>query len=549
MTKAKAAFAHAAGSGKKPLAAAEPKEPYKPTAADQQRGLVVYLPPLEEPFTGRRPAAEEVRGTVQLRVAAGEIESFLLGVHALKPQRGLIWSAQGPSPSGIRVEFLPVVMAPMARRRSNEYSVVGLWLAEGDAVDVAAGESRAWLVRIGIDGDVRPGDYSLVIPELRSKARKPMRVGPRIRLRVLPFKLADPWERGYVFGAFCGGANFSEAQYREMKQHGLETILWFWGHYGLDIRNEGGKLRVDFADLDRTVARFQKAGLRGPIVLALGNDSCGHFERAICQRFNLPMQPRVRRRGKTVQLAALDNPRIEELMIEALRQLFVHAKARKWPEIVILPYDEPTERLMNEHRRMVRLFRKHFPKVRLYGVTMDRLRWAEMVLDTDILVSNGDWARIRRLATENKKSAWFYGSVTTAHGYAGCRWRFGLRPYVYGPDGMWFWCYNFYVGDPWNEFDGFTPDSSWVICWPPLAKGAASVETLAYEGLREAVDDVRYALTLEAALEGAKGEPAAKVRAAYQAWREGLRGASPQPSRIVRHREQLIDWLLALQPR
>jgi hypothetical protein len=245
-------------------------------------------------------------------------------------------------------------------------------------------------------------------------------------------------------------------------------------------------------------------------------------------------------------MAVLDDPRIEQRMVEAFQQLFEHAKTNDWPEIVILPYDEPTERLMNEHKRMVRLFRKHFPKVRLYGVTMNRLKWAEMVLDTDILVTNGDWARIRALASEHKKQMWCYGSVTTAHGYAGCRWRYGLRPYAFGPDGMWFWCYNFHVADPWNEFDGFTPDSSWVIRWPPLAEGGASTETLAYEGLREATTDVRYAMTLEAALAARKDAKAERVRAAYAAWRKGLQGAS-QPSPVASQRERLVEWLLELQ--
>jgi hypothetical protein len=199
---------------------------------------------------------------------------------------------------------------------------------------------------------------------------------------------------------------------------------------------------------------------------------------------------------------------------------------------------------MDEHKRMVRLFRTHFPKVRLYGVTMNRLSWAEMVSDCDILVSNGDWARIRALATERKLGVWFYGGVQTSRGYGGCRWRYGLRPYAYRPDGMWFWCYNFHVGDPWNEFDGFTPDSAWVIRWPPLAEGAKSVETLAYEGLREAVDDVRYAMTLEARL---AEKDVSEVRAAYENWLHGLQGAEPAGADVVRLRDKLIEWLLRLQ--
>ena len=534
LAKAQAALEYAKQAGKTAVEPKAPERPYSPGAKDLARGLVVFIPPMTGHFEDRVPAADEVRNAVNVTAAPGETECFLLAVHALKKQEGLTWSANAPD--GVRVEFLPVVMAPMAQRRSDRYRVVGLWLADGGAVDIPAGHSRAWLVRLRVGERLRPGKYRIAASLAGGR-------GPVINLRVLPFKLADPWQRKYVFGVFCAGANFNEAQYAQMKAHGLEAILWFWGHYGMKIKNVKGTLRLDFTDLDATITRFQRAGMRGPIVLALGNDCCGHFERAICQAFNLPMQPRVKRRKKVVKLAVLDDPRIEKLMVEALRQLFNHAKAKRWPELVILPYDEPTERLMDEHRRMVRLFRKHFPKVRLYGVTMNRLAWAKMVADTDILVANGDFARIRQFATANNKTTWFYGGATTAYGYADCRWRYGLRTYVYHPDGMWFWCYNFHPGDPWNDFDSHTPDTAWVICWPPLKKGEASVGTLAYEGIREAVDDVRYAMTLEAALE--KAGPAAKeIKDAYETWRKGLQGARPKPEEALRYRDQLIQWLL-----
>jgi hypothetical protein len=545
MAKARQAMEHAAKSGRKLAAPSPPGEPHKPTAAEEKRGLVVFQPPMHEAFQDRPPAAGEVRDAVELRAALGETESCLVAVHALRDQKHLGWSPAAAMPAGVRLEALPVILAPMAERRSDGYRVAGMWLADGGWVDVPAGHSRAWLLRMHISGSAKPGEH-VVRCVLSGQAGRAAGAELTVCLRVLPFGLVDPWQRRYTFGAFCAGANFSEAQYAGMKAHGIEAILWFWGHYGLDVRNESGKLRMGFAELDQTVRRFQKAHLRGPIVLALGNDSCGHFERAICQAFKLPMQPRVQRRGKVVQLAVLEDPRIEELMVEALRQLFAHAEAGRWPEIAILPYDEPTERLMDEHRRMVGLFRKHFPKVRLYGVTMDRLNLARMVLDTDILVCNGDFARIRALATENRKSAWFYGSVTTAQGYAGCRWRYGLRSYAYGADGMWFWCYNFHVGDPWNDFDGSTPDSSWVICWPPVKEGGASVETLAYEGLREAVDDVRYAMTLEQMLvEGGRSGALEALGAEYQQWRKGLQAARPEPAQIARYRDWLIERILA----
>ena len=548
LAKALESRAHAARAGKKPAAVKQPTAAYEPTDADTRAGVVAWAPPMGQMFTDRRPAAGEVATVMNVRAARGETESFLLALGALKPQRGLTWSVPAPVPAGIAVEFMPVVMAPMAGGGADEYRTVGLWLSRDGAVDIAPGHSRAWLVRIRVGENVTPGTYRLAA-SLAAGGAAPGGAGVTLGIRVLPFTLADPWERKHIFGAFCAGVDFSDAQYVQMKAHGIEAILWFWVNYGMNIRNDKGKLRMDFTKMDLTISRMKRAKMRGPIVLALGNDRSGHFERAICQTFRLPMAPRVKRKGKVVKLAPLDNPQIERRMVEALGQLFAHAKVANWPEIIILPYDEPTERLMPEHRRMVKLMRKNFPAVRLYGVAINRVERAKEILDTDILVANGDFARVHALAAANGKTTWFYGgSGTAAGGYSVSRWSYGLREFAYGGTGSWFWSYNFYVEKPWNEFDGFTPDSSWVVCWPPVKKGGPSVQTLAYEGLREAVDDVRYAMTLEAALARAPADPTARtVAAAYKTWLLALQGAKPTAPQIAGFRDQLVHWILALR--
>jgi len=301
--------------------------------------------------------------------------------------------------------------------------------------------------------------------------------------------------------------------------------------------------------MDEVVKRFKKAGMSGPIVIALGNDSNGFLERDIARAFDLPFEPREEHDGRTVRVAPLDDVEFEQRIVEALAQLFEHAAENSWPEIVILPYDEPTERLMEEHRRMVRLFREHFPEVRLYGVTMNRLEWAEEVLDTDILVANGDWARIQLLAREHDKDVWFYKSVTAAGGFGICRARTGLEMYAYHPDGKWFWSYNFHVGDPWNEVDGRTPDSAWVICWPPLQDGAESIATPGYEGLREGVNDVRYAMNLEELLENTDTPAAREIQQRYDSWRERVKKNPPTPAELPSVRAQLIRWTLEVMDR
>ena len=206
LAKASQSVQQAKDAGKTGRPAPKPEKPYVPSPADRQRGFVVCLPPLTEHFLDRPPAAEEVQTSVRVRAARGEIESFLLGVHAVQDQKLLSWSA-GQPPAGVRVEFLPVVMAPMAQGRSETYRIVGLWLAEGGAVDVEAGHTRAWVVRVHVSEQAKPGDHELRLGLTAAQGSEPVG-GLSLRLQVLPFQLADPWQRKYVFGAFCGGADF-----------------------------------------------------------------------------------------------------------------------------------------------------------------------------------------------------------------------------------------------------------------------------------------------------------------------------------------------------
>ena len=126
------------------------------------------------------------------------------------------------------------------------------------------------------------------------------------------------------------------------------------------------------------------------------------------------------------------------------------------------------------------------------------------------------------------------------------RWRFGLQRYMFHPEGSWFWSYNFFTGDPRTEFDGPRGDSAWVICWPPLEKGGPSVNTIPYEGMREGVDDVRYAMTLESLLKDDTSAAALKIKEEYDSWRKETRIARPGISEIPGLRDKIISFILRL---
>ena len=294
----------------------------EPNDSDRDRGLVVYQPELKAPFKGEKPSPGDVKRAVTLNAGGGETESVLLAAWALKPHTKLSWKigARDAALDKVTIEILPVIMAPVRRGRSA-YDIQALWVADRPApVDLAEGARIPWLVRVHVPEHTKAGTYS--IPLSWSSGDSVWHSGPSINLRVYPFTLVDPQDKDYIFGAFCAGADFNRAQYAQMKAHGIEGIQWFWGQYGMSwktIKNDNGTLVFDFAPLDRTMRDFKAAGLRGPIVIALGNDSSCHFERVICRAFNRPTQPAgPSNRNRAGKLALVDDPETESLIVEAL---------------------------------------------------------------------------------------------------------------------------------------------------------------------------------------------------------------------------------------
>ncbi len=90
------------------------------------------------------------------------------------------------------------------------------------------------------------------------------------------------------------------------------------------------------------------------------------------------------------------------------------------------------------------------------------------------------------------------------------RRNFGLLLWKYGIDGACTFAYAYNSGNIWNDFDHVT----WRdICFVyPTVDGV--IDTIAWEGYREGVDDVRYLTTLLQLIEEAKNSFDPKVKAA-----------------------------------
>ncbi|MCR4574065.1 MAG: LamG domain-containing protein [Lentisphaeria bacterium] len=117
------------------------------------------------------------------------------------------------------------------------------------------------------------------------------------------------------------------------------------------------------------------------------------------------------------------------------------------------------------------------------------------------------------------------------------RRNYGIRLWKHNYDGFATYCYYESFGHPWDDFDNqHYRDHNLVY---PTADGV--IDTLAWEGFREAVDDIRYACTLALAIQN---NPAHSQAKAAQAFLDAMTGEEPNLDAL---RHDIIAWILKLR--
>jgi hypothetical protein len=174
-----------------------------------------------------------------------------------------------------------------------------------------------------------------------------------------------------------------------------------------------------------------------------------------------------------------------------MRQLRDHWNSKAYAqELIILIYDEPTERLLERCKHRYDLLKKVIPDIRVYGVVMNRRAWAESMLDQmDIIVANGDFVECRKLAQRHGKGFWIYSGVRDVHE---ARFEKGFLPWAVEAQGTYFWMYNYWF---------YNPDGCAVYMHPEEPNKI--VRSTTWEGIREGMDDLRYLATAEKLLDRA----------------------------------------------
>ena len=486
-----------------------------PSAADRARGWMIYgRDRNREVLPNSRPAPGEQLSKLRIVATPGEIESQPFSVYALRPvsklgadaavSAGTEWLRQAVRVEEVIFHAVQYQTAASHRTPGKTYLRYPAFLRPPSPHDVPAENSRLYWVTVNVPLSAAAGTYEA---RLRLSDGRGHAAEIPLEIRVLPFRLTS---QGLPrFGAFLSGAPFAKGEWSLMKRYGMDALQWFWPSHAIQILNDGGRVKLDFTAYDAFVKGMTEAGMRGPLVLSLGNSWVSHYEVRLAEAFGL----RLMRRevgGRMVTLMDMTDPRWEKPWIEGLRLIFDHAKQAGWPPLALLINDEPTKHIMAYHPYRYHLVKKHFPEIPVYGVFFEPEKDPGPLLhSSDIVVANRDLERMSGLARDFGKRFWTYNNITADQSFGKNRLLYGQIPAFYGSEVMFFWCWNYWVGNPWDDFDGWSEDAGgppqsdadWVAVYPST-DGIEPVRTLALEAAREAIDDVRYLKTLEELVAG-----------------------------------------------
>ncbi|MEA1997319.1 MAG: DUF4091 domain-containing protein [Gemmatimonadota bacterium] len=428
-----------------------------------------------KPMVKDAPAPAAPGETIFLRVTPGEYEPASFAARSDFPERVTVTLEPGGGPYA-----LPAGWCELHRVVSLEKSTPPNRLMDiSGPVELEARITQFFWLTVRPLETAPAGTYH---GQVRFKSQSHVKTLD-ISCEVLPFSLEDTPVTG---GVFMATTELPHGWYRDMKEHGLDAIQAFWNNWGIGIsRDREDNLVCDFGRMDRFMADVAASGLEGPVTLSLGNDHSLHYERKIAEAFDIPVETGGEIDGKKVTGPAV-SPELDSLFVEGLRRIKDHWSDKGYPqELVVLIYDEPTERLHARCKHRFDLLKTVMPDTRVYGVVMNRREWAEIMADQcDIIVSDGDFTGCQEVCEKYHKDFWVY-SFPLRHVHT-TRFDTGCLPWRVQAQGVFFWMYNYW---------SYNPDGCAVYRHPNDPEKL--VRSTAWEAVREGMDDLRYLATAE----------------------------------------------------
>jgi len=462
-------------------------EPPAPTDAEQDRGFILFGRPFSDVVFANSPPREDERiESVDAVATPGEYEPATLSVWALDDLSQVRVSIDGIPATA---EVLPIrALDKRVTYSSDSYIADMPVLCERrEAVDVAAGSSKRWMLDLHVAEDAAPGLHEGTVT-IAAEGRAPVSVP--MRLRVLPYTLEEPTD--IFWGEYYKGpqmADTEEGLLAEMRSdladqraHGMTSVgltfgvpadvaEWVDGRYVLNL--DGTRYAAfmdDYVELGfpMPVILLSDAGQHAPgmVEMEMASEEWGERYKA----FWSAMQAEHERRG--------------------------------WPEVIVQPVDEPgwqTEEARERNLRCLKLL-KEIPGMRTEQDGPGDDYFEEVA---------GPWADVWNYNgaigdRETVETAQADGHIVTIYNCDVESYRPEVDRYVDGwfqvaaeISGAYNWAYMSWGGSPYNDNDH--QSGTWMHVYPPMGDEVGGPST-GWIGAREGVDDYRYVYTLRQAI-------------------------------------------------
>ena len=538
------------------------------TAADESRGYVVFSRPNPGSiYPASYPRTTEIARRLSTFAARGEYEPVFFAVYALgdlknfQVEVGELVDETGQKLPKDCVDLR--MIKGFIQRADNVYRWEPEILDKIAPADLKNRTAQQYCVTLRIPPNLPAGKYT---GRIKLNADNAQSSEIELRLKVLPFALVE--ELPHRIGTWTGvsamaphpkyGTRFSweeiPARFKDMKAHGMNCIVWDSPEATFASRLMGApgskKLQMDFATDNKIAELYKQAGFTGPIVVELSKFTCNL---AAFMRMDFPdAYYRGSNRGSHCQ-PPVDKtpPEYIEAYKEGLRQMARNAKENDWPELIWHINDEPAHQGMEVIKTAAAQYRwakKATPQVKTWctikpkGFSLARQEKIFRLFHPNLDIRAG-WfwdAQSSEFHQEMLRKGIYkemWGQTgpanTATNAYARARGNSGFKLRRSGFSGMVFWMYGNMgqtdgkgghsgtKGDDWDPYVHIPTRRTALSYRSP--RDLSPVATLAWEGTREGLDDLKYIVTLEGLIAEAKDSDSEKTKAAALSAEEMLK--------------------------
>ncbi len=499
-------------------------EPPEPTKADRTSGLIPYVLPDPGDYRPDRPPRPEARvAELTCRLTLGEDEPVWFGVHAVGDlERLTVRARTGRVPLSVDIRHEHFWPQRTGWRSREWYITPELLLpcADGEKLipkargvlervpfDLPEGQTAAFWLTVTARPRARPGTYRLTV-RVESQGRPALRLP--LRVEVLPFTLRRPDDRYWLL--YCDSRRWSAmsdeqvlAELRDFARHGMTGLVEMpLGTADLSALKVGA-VTWDAAPYLRLAAQCRDAGLSGPHVCALGG---------------WPEQVRGAL-GLQADLMQGDWPAAVARGVEAVARAAVEATRGAPAGWYFYGWDEPSgdnTYAIQDYQAWRRGGAETYATFYRPGFLEKASEYLTAPCFVSGMVSSEEAARNAREVCERTGAEfWWYGTGSYVNPYPQeghmfhNRYGAGLLFWKTGAKAQVTWTFCRPHEDVFNDFDGSAQNSAepkeQATCYPHFLQPddwstyQGAIPTIAWESLREGVDDYAYLYTLASLIE------------------------------------------------